>query len=64
MIGESSDKRSICDLTYLLVVMVCVSGSLYPTFLLARFAIRKDIRLGVPGVIVLRGGSGELRRML
>lgn len=62
--GDSSDRRSICDLTYLFVVIVWVSGSLYPTFFPARFAIRTETRLGVAGVMVLRGGSGEFRSML
>jgi len=62
--GESSAKRSICDLTYLFVVIVCVKGSLYSTFLLARFARRIDARLGVAGVGLVRGGRGEFRRML
>ena len=51
-------------MTYLFVVIVCVNGSLYPTFLFARFAIRIETRLGVAGVRELRGGRGELRRML
>jgi hypothetical protein len=58
----------MCDLMYLLVVIVCVSGLLYPTFLLlAAFARRAASRLlvvGVAGVMALRGGRGELRRML
>lgn len=54
----------MCDLTYLFVVIVWVSGSLYPTFLLALFASRIEIRLGVTGVAAVRGGKGELRRML
>jgi hypothetical protein len=57
--GES--KSSICDLVYLLVVMVCVSGSLYSTRLPARFAIRNEVRVGVR---LLLGGSGEFLKML
>lgn len=64
MSGESSWSRSICDLTYLFVVIVWVKGLLYSTFFATRLAIRIDIRLGVAGVMQVRGGNGEFRRML
>lgn len=52
------------DRVYLFVMISCSMGLLYPTLLAAFSSNRWDCLRGEGGMTAVRGGSGELRRML